>query len=364
MSKQLVAVLFGGCSGEHEVSRNSAFTVSQALSHSYEVFNIGIAKDGQWYGPIPLGEIRGFTPDKFKGKTITILPNTSSGGTIYSLPALLPLAIADIFFPALHGTFGEDGTIQGLLELAGAPYVGCGVLASSVGMDKVMMKKIFAEAGLPQVPFLSFLRSETEANLSDVLQETESKLGYPCFVKPANLGSSVGISKASGREELEEAIRLACRYDRKIIIEKGAEVREIEVSVLGNENPRASVPGEIVPCNAFYDYKAKYIDDRSLLHIPAKIEESTAEKIRELAVKAYQAIDGSGLARVDFFLTKDTREVLINEINTLPGFTDISMYPKLWEHTGVGLTDLVRQLVELALERAADKKANVISYED
>lgn len=364
MSRTIVAVLFGGRSGEHEVSRNSAFTVSQALESAYEVFNIGIAKDGQWYGPIPLTGIKDFTPEKYADKLVSILPNTASGGTIYSLPSLQALARADVFFPVLHGTFGEDGTIQGLLELTGAPYVGCGVLASAVAMDKVMMKKAFARANLPQVDFISFLRSETQNNLPAVLAETESKLGYPCFVKPVNLGSSVGISKASNRTELEEAIRTACRYDRKIIIEKGADAREIEVSVLGNENPRASIPGEIVPCNEFYDYKAKYIDDRSALYIPAPLDDKQTEEIRSLAVRAYQAIDGEGLARVDFFLTRDTHEVLVNEINTLPGFTNISMYPKLWEHTGIKLTELVKQLVDLAMERARDKEQNVVSYDD
>lgn len=363
MSKMKVALLFGGRSGEHEVSRNSAFAVATALSDSFDILPIGIAKDGQWYGPIPLAGIKEFVPEDYSEKRVAMLPFPASGGTIYSLPKLEPISKVQVFFPVMHGTFGEDGTMQGLFELAEVPYVGAGVLASAVGMDKVMMKKAFAEAKLPQVPFLSFLRIQVENEPTKVIQEIEEKIGYPCFIKPVNLGSSVGISKATDNTGLNKALDIACRYDRKIIIEKGVIAREIEVSVLGNDNPQASITGEIIPCNEFYDYNAKYLDNRSELHIPAKIDSFQQERIQELAISAYKAIDCSGLARIDFFLIKDTGEILINEINTLPGFTSISMYPKLWEHTGMPFSDLVKNLVYLALERAAEKKKNIVSYD-
>ena len=363
MSKLKIAVLFGGRSGEHEVSRNSAFTVASSLRNTYDVFPIGIAKDGEWYGPIPISDIAGFSPDNYKNKLITILPNPKSGGTIYSLPYLEPVMRINIFFPVLHGTFGEDGTIQGLFELANVPYVGAGVLASSVGMDKVIMKKVFEQSGLPQVPYLSYLRKNIQTQQDSIIHEIEESLGYPCFVKPANLGSSVGISKASNSVELLAALVLATRYDRKVIIEKGVSAREIEVSVFGNDEPEASLPGEIVPCNDFYDYNAKYLDDRSALIIPAQLTEAQIAEIRELAVKAYKAIDCSGLSRIDFFLTNDTEELLINEINTLPGFTLISMFPKLWEHTGISIEELTKKLVQFALERHEEKNLNITTYE-
>lgn len=363
MTKLKIALLFGGRSGEHEVSRKSASTVAEALSSSFTVFPIGIAKDGQWYGPIPLSEIKTFSPEKYHSKKVTMLPFPASGGKVYSLPELEPLIIADVFFPVLHGTFGEDGTLQGLLELAEVPYVGAGVLSSSAGMDKVIMKKLFAEARLPQVPYLSYLRSEIEKRLPVIIEEVEANLGYPCFVKPANLGSSVGISKAGSSASLKQALEEACKYDRKVIIEKGVNACEIEVSVIGNDEPKASIPGEIVPCNDFYDYNAKYIDDRSELHIPARIEPAQVKTVQELAIAAYKALDCSGLSRLDFFITKDSGEILINEINTLPGFTNISMFPKLWEHSGLAINDLVVQLVNLAIERACEKKKNILSYE-
>jgi len=363
LSRILVALLFGGRSGEHEVSRNSAYAVAMALSKTYNLFPIVISKEGEWYGPIPIEDIRTFTPENYSEHRVTILPNPTSGGKIYSLPDLELLTEAKVFFPVLHGTFGEDGTIQGLLELANVPYVGAGVLASASGMDKVAMKRIFAQAGLPQVNFLAYLRREIKAEPQRLAGEIEEKLGYPCFVKPANLGSSVGVSKAVDREGLFAALAKAARYDRKIIVEQGVNARELEVSVLGNDNPQVSLPGEIIPCNEFYDYKAKYIDDRSALVIPAEISPEQVRTIQELARKAYLALDCSGLARVDFFLTKDTQEILINEINTLPGFTNISMYPKLWEHSGLPIDKLVVQLVELAFERQQEKEQNSFSYD-
>lgn len=362
MSKTQVALLFGGRSGEHEVSRNSAHSVALALAKNYDVFPIGIAKDGQWYGPIPLSGIPEFVPEKHEEKKVTILPNPVSKGTVYSLPSLTPVARPKVYFPVLHGTFGEDGTIQGLLDLAGVPYVGSGVLASAAGMDKVMMKTIFAHNKLPQVPFLSYSRNEIENRPDLVQKEITKELGYPCFVKPANLGSSVGISKVKNQKDLETALKVAADYDRKIIVEKGVSARELEISILGNDEPLVSLPGEIIPCNEFYDYNAKYIDDRSILEIPAKLEKEQIEEIQHLALEAYKALGCSGLSRVDFFLVKDTGEILINEINTIPGFTSISMYPKLWEHSGLPMDELCRKLIYYALERHRDLSRNLTSY--
>lgn len=363
MSKMLVALLFGGRSGEHEVSRNSAYSVAKALSTTYNLFPIGISKAGEWYGPIPVEGIKDFSPEKYSEKKVTILPNPASKGKIYSLPDLELLTEAKVFFPILHGTFGEDGTLQGLLELADIPYVGSGVLASAAGMDKVIMKRLFAQCGLPQVNFLSYSRQEVENNPDKVIVEIEEDLGYPCFVKPANMGSSVGISKVARRVEVLKALRLAAKYDQKIIVEKGVNAREIEVSVLGNEKPQVSVAGEIIPSNEFYDYQAKYLDDRSALQIPAQITTEQLQKIQDIARKAYLALGCSGLSRVDFFLTKDTQEILINEVNTMPGFTNISMYPKLWENSGVSINDLVVRLVELALERCRERERNIFTYD-
>ncbi len=363
MPRLKIAVLFGGRSGEHEVSRNSAFTVATSLKKTYDVFPVGISKEGEWYGPIPISEMAGFSPDNFRDRCITILPNPKSNSTIYSLPDLEPITRIDVFFPVLHGTFGEDGTMQGLLELAHVPYVGAGVLASSVGMDKIIMKKVFEQSGLPQVPYLYYLRKSILTQQQSVMNEIEEKLGYPCFVKPVNMGSSVGISKASNSSELSDALLLAARYDRKVIVEKGVSAREIEVSVFGNDEPEASLPGEIVPCNEFYDYNAKYLDDRSALIIPAKLTAAQITQIRELAKKAYQAVDCSGLSRIDFFLVNDTNEILINEINTLPGFTSISMFPKLWEHSGIPLDELTAKLVQFAQERYEEKNRNSTTHE-
>jgi D-alanine-D-alanine ligase len=283
----------------------------------------------------------------------------------------------DVAFPLLHGTFGEDGTIQGLLEMADIPYVGAGVLASAVGMDKVMMKKIFAQEGLPQCLFRYFTRSQWANEREFYLMEIEVSLGYPCFVKPANLGSSVGISKVRTREELIAAVEQAFQYDRKVIVEESIDAREIEVSVLGNDNPRASVPGEIVPASEFYDYKAKYVDGTSAMIIPADLPETVKSQIRELALRAYTAIDGSGLSRVDFFLVREDgggvsadgaaaedgasaeagqARILINEINTMPGFTPFSMYPLLWKESGLSYGELLDELIRLAIERHEAKR--------
>ncbi len=269
----------------------------------------------------------------------------------------------DVVFPILHGPYGEDGTVQGLLELAGIPYVGAGVTASAVGMDKAIFKDIMQSHGLPVVDSLVIKRKEWDRVPEQVLERIEAEIGYDCFVKPANLGSSVGISKAHDRTELRLALDDAARYDRKLVIEKAVDAREIEVSVLGNDQPVASVPGEIVPCNEFYDYAAKYLDEESELIIPAPIPSEMAEIIRQLAVDAYLAIDCAGMARVDFLLDRHTDQIFVNEVNTLPGFTPISMYPKLWEASGVSYTELIDRLIQLALERHLDRSRSATSYQ-
>jgi D-alanine-D-alanine ligase len=269
----------------------------------------------------------------------------------------------DVVFPILHGPYGEDGTVQGLLELAGLAYVGAGVAASAVGMDKALFKDIMCAHGLPVVPYLVIKRKSWEREPDETLARIEAELGYDCFVKPANLGSSVGISKAHNRAELRAALDEAARYDRKLVVEVAVDAREIEISVLGNDEPIASVPGEIVPCNEFYDYSAKYLDGESELLIPAPIPADMSERVQRLAVEAYLAIDCAGMARADFLLDRQTGQVYVNEVNTLPGFTPISMYPKLWEASGVSYTELIDRLIQLALERHADKGRSATEYQ-
>ncbi|MFZ5640043.1 MAG: D-alanine--D-alanine ligase family protein [Bacillota bacterium] len=383
MTKKLrVAVIYGGRSGEHEVSLQSAASVMEAMDREkYEVVPVKISKDGQWLlqgpsgaGNLSAGEIPGalLADPTRQGLValdqqgvVTAPGNTGPGQVatpVNTGPLPGSLARVDVVFPVLHGPYGEDGAIQGLLELANLPYVGGGVAASAVGMDKGLMKAAFAYKGLPQAKFLTVLRNEWETDPKKIKQTVAVELGYPCFIKPANLGSSVGISKARTPEELVPAMYLAGKFDRKIIIEEFVNAREIEVAVLGNDDPRASVPGEIRPCNEFYDYKAKYIDGTSELMIPADIPPETAAEARRLAVEAFKAIDCAGLARVDFFLTKETGKLLLNEINTIPGFTKFSMYPKLWEATGIPYARLIDELIDLALERHRDKNRNVTSY--
>lgn len=352
--KTRVAVLFGGKSGEHEVSLLSAASVIQAIDlQKYTIVPVMITQKNEWlYGVKALESLK--------------LEETKRDAIISQLPTewlerqAQPLSAADrenidVIFPILHGTYGEDGTIQGMFEILDFPYVGAGVLTSSLAMDKVVSKYVFQQAGLPQASYLWVYTQQLEQNLSEIENEVEEKLGFPCFVKPANLGSSVGISKANNRTELAEALRLAGQYDRKIVIEEFIPAREIEVAVLGNEEPQASVPGEIVFTNDFYDYEAKYTDGQSTMNIPAELTTEQTEEIRRLAVKAFQAVDGSGLARADFFVRQDNGQVLINELNTLPGFTAYSMYPKLWEYTGLSYPALIDRLIELALERYQHK---------
>jgi D-alanine-D-alanine ligase len=396
MKKLRVGILFGGRSGEHEVSLLSAASLLQAIDkNKYEVVPIGITKDGRWltsehaqnllegkpiHDPRPLragdpdatpaaailaqGESVVFPPEPVH-RDSGLVPFQSDAG---SLRRASDRAInVDVIFPVLHGTFGEDGTIQGLLELADIPYVGAGVLGSAAGMDKDVMKSLFIAAGIPIVKHVTVLRSAWEKDPKKVHRLVESKLRYPVFVKPANLGSSVGISKAHNRKELGPAIDEAAKFDRKIVIEQGVggkknKAREIECSVLGNDEPVASVPGEIVPVKEFYDYDAKYLDEGSQLIIPAKLSKAETKKVQELAVKAFQAVDCSGLARVDFLMDPGpagkSRKIYLNEINTMPGFTSISMYPKLWAASGLKYADLIDRLIQLGIDRHADKKRN------
>jgi D-alanine-D-alanine ligase len=337
-------VVFGGRSREHEVSLASARAIMEALDRRHEVVPVGITREGSWISSgDPLREL-----ESKKGELAgTSGPPASTGE---KLPAALDSV--DVVFPVLHGPYGEDGTIQGLLELAGIPYVGSGVLASAVGMDKLTMKKIFAHHGLPQVEWLGLIRKEWEEDEESRIQDIETTLGYPCFVKPANLGSSVGISKAGKAEELKRALDEAAKLDRRLIVEAGVDAREIEVSVLGNERAEVSVPGEIiVQKNEFYDYGAKYSEGGMELVVPADIPDGTATEVHRIARTAYEAIDAAGMARVDFFLERDTQRLLINEINTIPGFTPTSVYSRLWAASGLPYEELLDRLVQLALER-------------
>src|SRR5580658_4070492 len=395
MAKLRVGILFGGRSGEHEVSLLSAASVLNAIDKAkYEVVPIGITKDGRWLtaehaerllkGEKHAGELvdknvratqatplRAGDPEATPGAAVlasgasVVVPpepaRREAGLTPFQIDANLRRASdrainVDVIFPVLHGTFGEDGTIQGLLELADIAYVGAGVLGSSAGMDKDIMKSLFRAAGLPVVRQVTVLRRQFEREPKAAQKLVESKLKYPVFVKPANLGSSVGISKAHNRQELGPAIAEAARFDRKIVIEEGVggkkrKAREIECAVLGNDDPTASVAGEIVPCKEFYDYDAKYLAEGSELVIPAKITKAEMKSVQTLAIAAFQAVDCTGLARVDFLMDPESRKIFVNEINTMPGFTAISMYPKLWGATGVAYPDLIDRLIRLGIER-------------
>lgn len=398
MAKLRVGILFGGRSGEHEISLLSAASVFKAIDQSkFEVVPVGITKEGRWVTagdaerllsgkPVSdqtTGEsrhLRAGDPEATpaaavlaNGEGVIVPPEPHKGGALTPFQTDSPARRSsdrainvDVIFPVLHGTFGEDGTIQGLLELADIPYVGAGVLGSAAGMDKDIMKSLFLAAGLPIVKHVTVLRSAWKSEPKKVQKLVERKLKYPVFVKPANLGSSVGISKAHDRKELGPAIEEAAKFDRKIVIEQGVggkknKAREIECAVLGNDEAQSSIPGEIVPGKEFYDYTAKYLDEGSELIIPAKVTKAEAKKFQELAVRAFKAVDCSGLARVDFLMDPKTRKIYLNEINTMPGFTSISMYPKLWAASGLSYPKLIERLIELGLERHGDKKKNQYS---
>lgn len=353
-----VAVLFGGQSDEHDVSLRSAQTVIGALDPAkYEVVPVGITRDGSWLaGGDPMRQLTSRSPlfAIEAGQERADAGDTAAEVSREIAPAAGPSVLngaVDVIFPVLHGPRGEDGTVQGLLELANLPYVGSGVLGSAVAMDKAMAKTVLSQAGIPQGPWELVTRAEWRRDPSAVAARIEERLGFPCFTKPANLGSSVGISKVHRPDELTAALDLASHFDRRIVVEQGLDARELEVSVLGNETPIASVPGEVVPCNEFYDYDAKYVDDGSELIVPADVPGDVVAEVQDLAVRAFTALDLAGLARVDFFLERATGRLFLNEVNTIPGFTSISMYPMLWAASGVPLPELVERLIALARER-------------
>lgn len=352
MNKLNVALIFGGKSGEHEVSLLSSASIYKHIDkEKYNVLTIGITRDGKWmYYEGNEENIKNGDWVNLSNKNVEINLVPSGNKEVGILFEDGHLEKIDVLFPVLHGPYGEDGTIQGLFEISQIPYVGCGVLASSVGMDKLICKKVFTEIGLPQVNYTDTNRWSFNNDKEGQLDKIESKLEYPIFVKPANLGSSVGISKANNREELLSGINEALEYDSRIVLEQGINAREIEVAVLGNDDVKASIAGEIKPAKDFYDYEDKYINGTSTYDIPASISEEDMENIRKMAIKAFKGIDGKGLSRVDFFIDKNSGEIFINEINTLPGFTNISMYPKMWEATGLEYDKLIDELVKLALD--------------
>lgn len=365
-----LGIIYGGKSSEHEVSLRTALSIMKAVdANKYEVTPIYVQLDGSWVK----GEaLAGQLPETIDALRLTAgaqSPNQPAAAGQELITASKPASMfsigqqVDVVFPVVHGPNGEDGTIQGLLELANLPYVGTGVMASAVGMDKWMMKTVFAQVGLPQVKYVGLLRSQWEKSPEEVAEKIERELGYPCFVKPANMGSSVGISKAKNREELVQALNLAARFDRRLIVEEFVQARELEIGVLGNEELMTSVVGEIIAAKEFYDYEAKYKGAGTELSIPAAIPEHVAEGIANIAKKAFQALDGSGLSRVDFFWDEKNDKLYINEVNTMPGFTPFSMYPMLFQAAGISYSELIDRLVQLALERHADKQRNIVEAE-
>jgi D-alanine-D-alanine ligase len=363
-SKRLrVGILFGGRSGEHEVSLASAASVLRALDpEKYEAVPIGIAKDGRW---LVGSNAHKMLPDILKAGERVVLPPDPSAAALVPLSASSgqPSTMVDVVFPVLHGTFGEDGTVQGLLELAGLPYVGAGVLASSVGMDKDVQKRLFAQAKLPIVPFIAVHRAEWERDRGKVLREVKKKFRFPVFVKPATLGSSVGMTRVNSPHKLTEAIDLAAEYALKILIERCVNAREIEVAVLGNTEVKASIPGEIIPHREFYDYAAKYLEEGTQLLIPAPLTKKQVATFQDYAIRAFKTIDGTGMSRCDFFLDRTNGKMYVNELNTIPGFTSISMYPKMWEASGLPYPKLIDRLIELALELHREKQRTKYSIE-
>ena len=368
MAKKLrVGVIFGGRSGEHEVSIRSARAIVEAIDRKrFEVVPIGITTEGKWLAPAQSAQllpaaVQPLLPSKTHTATgdVALLGDPSRKGLISLESETLTGEKLDVVFPALHGTYGEDGTLQGLLEMADVPYVGCGVLASSCGMDKVTMKSLFVQAGLPICKYIWFLRSQWRNDPAKVIRKVTSDIGLPCFVKPANLGSSVGVSRATDKKSLSDAIDLAAEYDRKIIVEEELVAREIECAVLGNDEPQASLPGEYVVFDEaarFLDYTEKYTNTgRVSFVVPAPLTKSMTTKIQRMAIRAFQSIDGAGLARVDFFLPRNGGELVVNELNTMPGLTEVSGYPKMWEASGLPFQQLLEKLIDLAYERHKEK---------
>jgi len=370
IKKIRVGIIFGGRSGEHEVSFCSASSIIKAIDKDkYTLVPIGITKEGRWISPQD-SELA-LQSGKIDGKNTVILLNDSFSKSLVCidnnqrLDKSSALEKLDVIFPVLHGPYGEDGIVQGLLELANIPYVGAEVAASAISMDKDLMKIIFQQKSLPILKWLTIKRKEWQKDKEKILSLIQNGFEYPLFVKPTNLGSSVGITKVHKKEELEKAIDLASSYDRKILIEKGLEeAREIECGILGNDEPRASVVGEVKPAGEFYDYDSKYIDEGTQLIIPADLPDRVSKEVQEIALRAFQAVDAAGMARVDFFVTKKENKIYLSEINTIPGFTSTSMYPRLWEASGIPYPELIDRLIQLALERHQDKKQNKISYDE
>jgi len=370
IKKIRVGIIFGGKSGEHEVSFCSASSIIKAIDKDkYTVVPIGITKEGRWISP--QDSVLALQSGKIKGKSTVILVNDPSGKALVRidnnqrLDKSSALERLDVIFPVLHGPYGEDGTVQGLLELADIPYVGAGVTASAISMDKDLMKTIFKQRDLPILKWMTIKRKEWQKDKEEILSLIQDDFEYPLFVKPTNLGSSVGITKVHKKEELEKAIDLASSYDRKILIEEGLEeAREIECSVLGNDEPQTSVVGEVKPAGEFYDYDSKYIDKETQLIVPADLPDGVSRKVQEIALRAFKAVDAAGMARVDFFVSKKENKIYLSEINTIPGFTSVSMYPRLWEASSIPYSELIDRLIQLALERYQDKNQNKISYDE
>jgi len=370
IKKIRVGIIFGGKSGEHEVSFCSASSIIKAIDKDkYTVVPIGITKEGRWISP--QDSVLALQSGKIKGKSTVILVNDPSGRALVRidnnqrLDKSSALERLDVIFPVLHGPYGEDGTVQGLLELADIPYVGAGVTASAISMDKDLMKTIFKQRDLPILKWMTIKRKEWQKDKEEILSLIQDDFEYPLFVKPTNLGSSVGITKVHKKEELEKAIDLASSYDRKILIEEGLEeAREIECSVLGNDEPQTSVVGEVKPAGEFYDYDSKYIDKETQLIVPADLPDGVSRKVQEIALRAFKAVDAAGMARVDFFVSKKENKIYLSEINTIPGFTSVSMYPRLWEASSIPYSELIDRLIQLALERYQDKNQNKISYDE
>jgi D-alanine-D-alanine ligase len=373
LAKKLrVGVIFGGRSGEHEVSLRSAASVIESIDRKkYDVLPIAISREGKWLSPPEASQL---LPQATQSLLPRLAASVPGAVAIFGDPSHTGLVSfdrnggaltserLDMVFPVLHGPFGEDGTLQGLLEMANIPYVGCGVLASACGMDKVAMKLLFLQAGLPMCKYIWFLRSHWQDDRAKVMRTVRREIGFPCFVKPANLGSSVGISRATDKASLEQAVELAARYDRKIVVEEAVDAREIECAVIGNEEPEASLPGEYVVHDnsaGFLDYEEKYAETGHVdFVVPAPVSKSLTTKIQRMAIQAFQSIDGSGLARVDFFLRRDTKQLLVNELNTMPGLTEVSGYPKMWAASGLSYTRMLDALIKLALERHREKSLN------
>ncbi|PYT96414.1 MAG: D-alanine--D-alanine ligase A [Acidobacteria bacterium] len=348
-----VGILFGGRSGEHEVSLASAASVIRGLDlDKYEAVPIGITKEGHW---LVGSAAQKMLPEVLKGGQRVVMAADPTDAALIPLDRSSGGQRMDVVFPVMHGTYGEDGTIQGLLDLAGLPFVGAGVLGSAIGMDKDVSKRLLQVAKIPVVPWIAVQRADWERDPKEIQKAIEKKFKYPMFVKPATLGSSVGMTKVHSREELAPALNLAAEFAMKILVEKCIVGREIEVSVLGNHDPKASIPGEIVPHREFYDYRAKYLEEGSQILIPAKLKPAQVKTIQEYAVEAFRALELSGMARVDFFLEKKGGKIYLNEVNTIPGFTSISMYPKMWEASGISFRELIDTLIELALEMHREK---------